>query len=232
MNSYVEIAFIHNLLIHSIALTLANIFSRKVMSMTTFIFIVFTITFLPSFLFLNIDSWIWIHEICIFIFLFKDRTHTYLIFVGNRILFHILYYLLIEGSIQHLQFFPFEYPLLFIFDFILLFLYLSLLVKAKYRLSEKDFLCSFYLNHKKYKGYIDSGNLATYEGLPIIFIQENIYHQIESKPILLDIQTIQDENTIQAKHTFIKINNKTIEVYCAQVKNCTYDAILNMKGIL
>lgn len=232
MNSYVEIAFIHNLLIHSISLTLANIFSRKVMSITTFICIVFTITFLPSFLFLKTDSWIWIHEICVFIFLFKDRTHTYLIFVGNRILFHIFYYLFIQGSIQHLQFFPFEYPLLFVFDFILLFLYLSLLVKAKYILSEKDFICSFYLNHKKYKGYIDSGNLATHKGLPIIFIQENIYHQIKSKPILLDIQTIQDENYIQAKHTFIKINNKKVEVYCAQAKNCTYDAILNMKGIL
>lgn len=232
MNSYVEIAFIHNLLIHSIALTLANIFSRKVMPKQTFIFTVLLTTLLPSFLFLENDSWIWIHEIFIFVFLFKDRTHTYLIFVGNRILFHITYYLLIEGSIQHLQFFPFEYGLLFIFDFILFVFYLSLLVKAKYTLSEKDFMCLFYLNNKKYKGYIDSGNLATYKGLPIIFIQEKIYQQINSRSILLNIQTIQDENYIQAKQTIIKINNKTIKVYCAQVKNCTYDAILNMKGIL
>lgn len=232
MNSYVEIVFIHNLLIHSIALTLANIFSRKVMSKKYFIFTALSITFLPSFLFLENDSWIWIHEIFIFLFLFKNRTHTYLIFVGNRILFHITYYLFFEGTIKHLQFFPFEYVPLFFFDLVLFILYMSLLVKAKYTLSEKDFICSFYLNNKRYQGYIDSGNLATYKGLPIIFMKENIYQQIESIPILMEIQTIQDENHIQAKKTVIKINNKMIEVYCAKVNACPYDAILNMKGIL
>lgn len=232
MNSYVEIVFLHNLLIHSISLTFANIFSRKIMSNLHFLQIIFFVTLLPSILFLENDSWIWIHEIILFLFLFHNREHTYLIFVGNRILFQLFFYLLFEGTIQHNQFFPFEYTRLFICDFILLFLYISLLLKAKYALSEKDFICTFIFNHKKYKGYIDSGNFATHKGLPIIFMKETLYNQISTSPILLEIQTIQNENIIEVKNTIIKINHKSIEVLCASMKDCTYDAILNMKGIL
>ena len=232
MESYIEIVLIHNLLIHSIALTIANIFSRKVMSNVQFVSIVLLITFLPSFLFLENDSWIWINEIFVFLVLFHNRTHTYLIFTGNRILFQLLFYFNFEGTIKHLLFFPFEYKTLFIFDFIILFLYMSLLIKTKYILSEKDFLCTFYLNKKKYKGYIDSGNFATFKGKPIIFIKENIYNQIQSIPIIIDIQTVQQDNQIEAKYTNIQMNHKNIEVYCSKVNNCSYDAILNMKGII
>ena len=232
MESYVEIVFVHNLLIHSIALTLANIFSRKVMSKHSFIIRVLFITFLPSFLFLKQDSWIWIHEIFLFLVLFHNRTHTYILFVGNRLLFHFIYYLFFEGTIQHLQFFPFEYQSLFITDFIVLFLYMSLLIKAKYTLSENDFMCPFYFNHKKYKGYIDSGNFATYHGIPIIFMKEEIYEQIQSEPIIIDIQTIQSDHETEAKQTCIQINHKEIDVFCAKAIECPYDAILNMKGII
>ena len=232
MESYVEIVFIHNLLIHSIALTIANIFSKKGMSSIHFMKIILLITFLPSFLFLENNSWIWINEILVFIFLFNNRTHSYLIFIGTRIIFHFFFYFFFEGTIKHLIFFPFTYSSLFLFDTILLFFYISLLLKAKYILSERDFLCTFHLNHKKYKGYIDSGNFASYKGIPIIFIKEKLYEQIQSSPIIIDVLTVQNENQVQAKKTEIQINNKTIEVYCAEVKDCTYDAILNMKGIL
>lgn len=231
MESYIEVVFIHNCLIHSISLTIANIFSRKVMSNLRFIQIVLCITLLPSILFLENNSWILMNEMICFL-LFHNQIHTYFIFIGNRMLFQLIYFLLFEGTIQHLIFFPFTYSLLFICDFILFILYISLLIKAKYIVSEKDFICNFYILNKKYKGYIDSGNFATYQNIPIIFVKENIYEQIQCNPIFIHIQTIQDENQLEVKKTQIKMNHKTIEVLCGKGNISTYDAILNMKGIL
>ncbi len=233
MESYVEIVFIHNLLIHAVSLTLSNIFSRKTMSKNHFLYILLLSTFLPSFLFLENDSWIWILEIFIFIFCFYNRTHSYLIFVGNRLLFLLIYYFFFEGTIKHHLFFPFSYSALFVFDFIVFFLYISLLMKGKFYLSENDFTCIFYLNNKKYKGFIDSGNFATYQSLPIIFIQDNIFNEIQSKCISVEIETMNHDSEIQAKETMITINKKIIRVLCTPLmRKCNYDAILNMKGIL
>lgn len=233
MESYVEVTFIHNLLIHSFSLTLSNVFSRKVMSKQHFLTILFMTTTLPCFLFVESKTWIWINEIFLFLFLFKNRNHTYLIFVGFRFLFHLFYYFFFEGTIYQLQFFVFNSKQVLFFDSLLLILYISVCCKLKYVFSEKDFVVKFKLKDKKYNGYLDSGNLATYQNIPIIFINEKIYESINDKMIYFNIQTISQCNKIEGKYTQIEMNHKKINVICAPMNHeYQYDAILNMKGIL
>ena len=233
MDSYVELTFIHNLLVHSISLTCACIYSRKIISHYKFICIILLTTLLPSFLFIeNSTTFIWINEILLFLFQFKFLSSTYLCYVGCRFIFHIIFYLLFDGTIYHLQFFIFDEKVL-IFDIFVFIFYLSILLKIKYSMSEKEFIYPFILNHQNYLGYMDSGNFATYEHIPIIFIKEFIYHSLIHPAQEIFIETIQNTSCIEIKKIEIIINHKKQVVYCSPYDNDnTYDALLNMKGIL
>ena len=232
MESYLELTFIHNLFIHSFSLTLSNIYSKKRISKKRFIVIILCTTLLQSFLFIPFSSTIiWINEIVIF-FLFKYLLSTYFYYVGFRLIFVILYYLLFDGTIYHNQYFIFDNSTLY-FDCLLFVLYLSVLYKLKYIILEKEFIYPFVLNHNKYVGFMDSGNQATYNYIPIIFIKENIYNKLNSSIEMIDIETVSGMNTIEVIKSVIEINSNKIEVYCSKLDNdFKYDALLNMKGIL
>ena len=117
MESYVEITFMHNLLISAFSLTSSLVLSRKPMNRSHFWKILLMVTILPSFLFCeNSMTWIWLNEIIMFLFLFKERNHTYLLFVTFRLLFHLIYYMLFEGVIYHLQFFVSDIFMVFLAD--------------------------------------------------------------------------------------------------------------------
>lgn len=233
MESYVEVSFIHNLLIHALSLTLSNVLSRKVMSNQRFIGIVLMVSLLPSFLFIEFELWIWIHEMILFLLFFNKRNHTYFIFIGLRFSIHLFYYFMFEGTIYHLQFFVFEIGPVFLFDLFVLVMYLSILMKAKYHISENDFIYSFTLNDKTYKGYVDTGNLATFNNIPIIFIKQSIYEQLCCEFVFVPIQTIREIDDVEGKITHIIMNHKTIKVIiCPMNVPYPYDALLNMKGIL
>ncbi|MGN1344756.1 MAG: hypothetical protein ACI4U3_09255 [Traorella sp.] len=233
MESYIEITFLHNLLIHALSLTLSIIYSRKCMSKHRFFLIIGLLTSIQSFFFFDKMIYIiWLNEMIIFLFLFNYYISTYLLFIGWRFVFHGFYYLFFSGTIYHHQFFIFDEKVL-LFDLIVLILYISLLLKAKYHLSEYDFIYQFVLNHKKYQGYVDSGNLATYQNIPIIFIKDHIYQDLTNKKETLLIETIQNQNIIECKKAEIKIHHQKKIVYCSPISNdYDYDALLNMKGLL
>ena len=232
MESYLELTFIHNLLIHSFSLTLSNIYSKKRIPKKHFIIILLCTTLLPSFLFIPYSSTIiWINEIILFL-LFKYLISTYFYYIGFRVIFIIFFYLLFNGTVYHNQFFLFDHTVLY-FDCILFILYLSVLCKFKYLILEKEFVYPFVLNNKRYIGFMDSGNQATYHQVPIIFIKENIYNKLNESVENIEIETVNGINTIEVIKQRIDINSNKMNVYCAKLTNdFEYDALLNMKGIL
>lgn len=232
MESYIELTLLHNLFIHCFSLSLSNIYSKKYMSKKLYWIIIISTTLLPSILFIPYSSTIiWVNEILIFV-LFKYRITTYIYYVGFRLLFIIFFYSLFNGTIYHNQFFLFNLNALY-FDFILLIPYISLLTKVKFNIIENDFIYPFKLNNKKYIGYMDSGNQATFDHIPIIFIKENIFNQLNCKKIWIDIETIHGINQIETMKQEIVINSHKITVYCSKISNdFEYDALLNMKGLL
>ena len=234
MESYVEFTLMHNILISAFSLTCALIFSRKPMNKAQFWAILLMVTILPSFLFCeHSTSWIWVNEIVMFLFLFKNRNHTYLLFVAFRFLFHLTYYLFFEGTIFHLQFFVSEEGSIFVADLMIFLIYLIILSKGKYHLSQKDFLYEFEMDHQSYLGYVDSGNLATYESIPIIFVKRSIFESICAPSLSLVIEHISGKEEIQGIKSEMILNHKKIEVICCPLDNdYPYDALLNMKGIL
>ena len=234
MESYVEFTFMHNLLISAFSLTCSLVLSRKPMHRIHFWKIILMVTVLPSFLFCEKSmTWIWLNEILMFLMLFQKRNHTYLLFITFRFLFHFIYYMLFEGVIYHLQFFVSDEPMIFVADIVLLFLYLILLLKGRYILSEKDFLYHFEMNHKRYTGYVDSGNLATYESFPIIFVKRSIYETIQAPSSFIQIEQITGVEKIQGIKGEIIMNHKRIKVVCCPLEeDYPYDALLNLKGIL
>ncbi|WP_294562791.1 hypothetical protein [uncultured Traorella sp.] len=234
MESYVEITFMHNLLISAFSLTSSLVLSRKPMNRSHFWKILLMVTILPSFLFCeNSMTWIWLNEIIMFLFLFKERNHTYLLFVTFRLLFHLIYYMLFEGVIYHLQFFVSDIFMVFLADMVVGFFYLILLSKGRYHLSERDFLYCFEMNHKKYRGYVDSGNLATYRSLPIIFVKRSIYETIKAPATLILIEQVVGIEEVEGIKSEIIMNRKKIQVICCPLEgDYPYDALLNMKGIL
>lgn len=234
VNSYVELTFIHNYLINCISLTCSCILSKRNYSISKFHQIIFILTFFASFIFTsNSEILCWILEIICLIIYFKDKTHTYLLFVGFRFLFILYYMTLFFGSVAHHQFFIFDEKNVLISDLILLFFYLILLCKAKYTLQEKDFIFPFILQHKKYIGYMDSGNLAYYHQFPIIFVTEKIFNQLNGEKILIEIQHVNNSEFVEGYYEEIIIDSKKSKVICCLIhQEFKYDALLNMKGIL
>ena len=232
MESYIELTFLHNIFIHSFSLSLSNIYSKRYMSKKLFVLIILVTTLLPSILYIPYSSTIiWINEILIFL-LFKNRISTYIYYVGFRLLFIILFYFIFNGTIYHNQYFLFDISALY-FDLILLILYISILCKIKYKIIENDFIYPFKLNNKKYIGYMDTGNQATYEHIPVIFLKESIFNQLDNNKILIDIETINGTNKVETIKQDITINSHKITVYCSKISNdFEYDALLNLKGLL
>lgn len=234
MESYVEVSFMHNSLICACSLTCAIMLSKKPMSRQHFLKIILMTTLLPSFLFIEgSDMWIGVNEIMMFMLFFQHRSHTYLLFASFRFFFHLIYYLLFQGTICHLQFFIFDEYGVLCADLIVLIGYLALLLKGRYEWSQKDFLYPFELDHHQYLGYLDSGNLATYDSLPIIFVKESIYTALPNKPLYFWIEHVNGQEEVCGVRSEVILNHKKIKVICCPLSNdYPYDALLNMKGIL
>ena len=61
------------------------------------------------------------------------------------------------------------------------------LPKRKYVFNQLCYPVSFYYQQKHYQlsGYLDTGNLAHYKGIPIIFIKENILDLKETEQVMI-----------------------------------------------
>lgn len=234
MESYVELTFMHNYLILCISLTLSCICTKRRFKTITFLQIPLLLTFFASFIFFEYSEYLMIAiEIFCFIQYFKYKIHTYVLFISFRLIFHFLYIILFFGSIKHHQFFIFDEISVMLSDLFLLFMYGVLLCKAKYKIQENDFVIPFILNQKKYIGYIDSGNLATYHQIPIIFVKDKIYQLLHGENILIEIENVNQSKWINGKQENIMIDHKSSRVICCLLENdFKYDALLNMKGIL
>lgn len=233
MESYVEITFLHNILVLAVCLTLASLMTYQGMNKKRFFKILLMLTFFQSFVFLPVQSWVWINEIIVFLFFFKYRTHQYLLFIGFRFLFHLLYILCFDGTIYHCQFFVFDVQGVMSADLILAGFYFIVLFRGKTILAEKQFIREFEINHKKYRGYLDSGNLVTYETRPVIFLKREIYEQLNGNKVILPICHVSGESRVEGKKENMKIENKAVAVICCQIEDeYPYDALLNMKGMV
>lgn len=234
MESYVEITLLHNLLILAFSLKLALIMTHKCFSNRKTVLICLSISTLSSFLFIEHSSWvIWVMEFLIFILAFYYYLSTYLVFIASRFLFHVLYMNLFFGTIYNHQYFVFEIKSVFLADMILLLIYKMMTHKAKYALCEHDFVVFFRLFHHTYKGYLDSGNLACYQTIPIIFVKDNLYEKFKTEPIYLDIDSVAQCEMLKGFPGEIIINRKKIKVICCRLSaQFPYDALLNMKGLL
>ena len=80
---------------------------------------------------------------------------------------------------------------------------------------------------------MDTGNQATYKQIPIIFIKENIFKQLNNPIEFVEIETVNGINIIETIKQEIIINSQKKSVYCAKISNeYEFDALLNLKGLL
>lgn len=234
MESFVEVVFLHNYLFHALALSLSCIFSKRAFSRQQFHLVVFILTSFATFLFIDFsEQMMWFVEMMLFVLFFKNKRSTYCLFMSFRFLLNLICFLLLQGSILNHQFFSFEIFPLFLMDVVVLFFYFVLYKKWKYVYQEKDFVREFILEKKKYVGYLDSGNLASIDAIPLIFIREEIYENLSGKKRNIEIVTIHEESWIEGIEKEIKLDGKKCFVLCCPMHHeYPYDALLNMKGIL
>lgn len=234
MESYVELSFMHNYLINCFALTLSLILSKRRMSWKRKHGVLLILTASASFLFVEHSLfYVTLIELCIAFIYFSHRMKTYLLYISVRLLFHGAYLFFFFGTFCHYQFFIFDELPVIISDCFLLIIYFSIILKYKITLSQDDFIIDFILENKHYKGYLDSGNLCTYYLLPVIFIKEDIYEQLDGERVTLFIQQVASVCEVGGIEKMITIDSKTSKVICCPLQHdYPYDALLNMKGLL
>ncbi len=243
MESYIEVSFVNQVLLMVLSILIAGYITCKPVCIVENLIYSVSITLFCS-LFWGSHSWILYMCLELFFFLlyFRYRLKTYLVYGSLRLLLSFTCYALWKGS-YHLgmYYIPLhQSPLLFwSVEIVIL---VSLLRKWKYFLGKLNYIyeCKIQSNYKKLllRAYLDSGNLLTLQGVPVIFLDSKYVKYFQDQRMkLVTIQTVQGEQEIGCYEAIIEIKGYTpskVYVHCKQ--NMTLplrcEVLLNMKLLM
>jgi hypothetical protein len=93
---------------------------------------------------------------------------------------------------------------------------------------KKEYIYKVKINNKIYKGYMDTGNISTYNNFPIIYINSiyktNSYKKIDTISITT-ISSINEIDIYEGEKLIYK--KKEYKVYYSFTENLTFDILLN-----
>lgn len=235
MPSYIEITILLNFSIHYLSINLGCAFTSVILSRKTKLFYALMTSFFGSVLFFEGSlSVILFLEILFYLKYFYHHYEMYLAYLGIRLL-HILSLMkILQGSVHNLLFFPNIHQkigwILFIHSLILVCL------SKKWRLlfSMRHYIYEVEINGLLLKGYLDSGNCAMHEGLPIVVVRQEVYDQLEEEESLdIKVHTITNKGIFKGKKVmfcFKSCPSRPIFVIASEHLLLNVDCLLNMKG--
>lgn len=211
MDSYIEISFLHNLLLIYVSCMVGKYVSVQPIS-TKKIWI-YTVSMAGSGCFLWFpNAWILICflEATFFFFYFRYIYRAYLVGLCFRFLCSFTCFVIYQGGFHNLLWFvpvdAFIYPTWMFY----ILLYSLLANKWKDILSRRSYIYKVYLHVEGHcfsvLGYLDSGNLLTYQGIPVIFMDKKFQAYFKNQRIELVVRnTISGTDVIRCYECEISI---------------------------
>ena len=195
MEVYIEVILLQQWMIHGLSFLSALIFINRALNKQKGIVYLLLISFISFNIYLNFpNTYLYIYLFLIHLLLFKGES--LLFYFSYLLIYHVYLFVLLRLQVYS----TYQYGLLIIYRwtnlfptlFFLLVIVLSYelhayFLKRKYVFNQLCYPVSFYYQQKHYQlsGYLDTGNLAHYKGIPIIFIKENILDLKETEQVMI-----------------------------------------------
>ena len=237
MDSYVEAAFILNGMINYAAVQIGCALTSVILSKKEKLCYVLIITSCGSFMFMQGSLMImFLLETAFFLKLFYKTSQMYLVSIGFRFLMILSLIKWMDGSVHNLLFFPAVHVnLLPVFLLYGLFL-LALSRKWQVYFSMHHYMHEVYLDDMKVMGYLDSGNSAMAQGLPIIVASKDVYEMLkEEESSCVEVHTLTNKGSFAGKKAMLRYKSgKSIQVIVIMSEEKLLlgaDCLLNMNGV-
>lgn len=193
MESYVEIAFIHNFLTNVISVWMALYLIQKPLRGRRVIAYAFLSSFWSSFVFHD-AGWIvlFMIEAVSFTFVFYRQKALYLAALMFRWLWHATCFVLWEGSFHLGAFFPWVHTPIYFCWFLYAALFLYLYTHASTLMKQRFIYgCTIYADEPVHlRGYMDSGNFVSWNHLPVVFVCAEQRDRFKGKSCEIRVQSI------------------------------------------
>ena len=221
METYIEISFMHQFLTIAMSLHLARLcvfsfFSSKIIFLYSLLISLFS-----HLLWFPYSGWfILLLETFCFITFFQADKKLYVFAYAIRFLCMLSSFVLYQGSFYNLTYMPpttaFIYPLWLFFGLIIMLCYS---VCANHYIEENCiYPVTLILNHQilHLKGYLDSGNFASYQGKCIIFLDAKYVPYVTGSVIeKIVVHTMNQESIIDCVEAQLQFVSKKENVYVA-----------------
>lgn len=215
MESYIEISWLHNILFLVLSQMMAGYLSLRPLSLKKQWGYALLITSYGT-LFWTSNAWIGcllLELICILLW-YRHTLKTYFFMLSFRMLWNISAMLWVKGTMAHGLFFPaIETSLLKLW---ILGIFLLLLLQKKWHtyVMQTNFVYSCKLIKKdrvwKGRGYMDSGNMLMYDGMPVVFMDWKYQSYFSRENIqYIEMQTMNETGEMEGIEVELLLENQT-----------------------
>lgn len=204
MEVYIESVLLQQILLHGICFLSALIFVNKLLIKKEIIIYLILISLISFNLYIKLPS-LFIYVILFFIHLLFYKKESILFYGSYMLSYHFFIFILLKIN----KYSTFQYGLFMIYHFnhvwinmlcvsliVLSYFIHAFFLKRNLALKQLNYPVKFTYRGQSYqlKGYLDTGNKATYQGIPIIFMKTGIIQEVVCNTI--QIQTVSGENQL------------------------------------
>ncbi|MFQ6861980.1 MAG: sigma-E processing peptidase SpoIIGA [Beduini sp.] len=205
MEVYIESIILQQILLHGICFLSALIFVNKLLIKKEIIVYLILISLISFNLYIKLPS-LMMYFIIFLIHLLFYKKESFLFYCSYMISYHFFVFVLLKintySTFQHGIFIIYRFEnllinIVFLFIIIVCYLAHAFFLKRNLALKQLYYPVQFTYRGKDYqlKGYLDTGNKATYQGIPIIFIKEGLLKEDSYETI--EIQTVNGYSDIK-----------------------------------
>ncbi len=212
MESYVEVSWLNGVLLLYLSALFASYAMFQPLKDLHLLFYAAIISMLSVSLWQDGSLFIVILvELLFFLTLFRYARKTYIVAFCFRVLCMLTSYVIYQGSFHNgFWFVPIQASIIPCWLLYLLFLFFC---KSRWRIrfSEKNCLypLTLYVGNKHFKviGYLDSGNLLSHEGIPVVFLQRRyLSYFVDERIQLVVMKTVQEESSLPCYTCELKLH--------------------------
>lgn len=246
MEVYIESILLLQLLVHGLCFLVALIFSNKLVDKKGILLYLILISFISLNVLFKLPSTL-VYGYLFMIHLFYFKKDGFIFYLSYMLFYQFFIFILLQINPYSIYqdsliiIYKWQHILLNTLLFSTLFIaYLihAFVLKKQLVMTQLVYPVQFVYRGKAYnlKGYLDTGNKATYKGIPIIFIKEGIIDQQEDE--IIEVNTLNDVTQVAVFYMRnIEIGNERInEVYFGSAKEllieeeCLLNVALLYKG--
>lgn len=206
MDSYVEVSFLHTMLLILLSVWIAQYISLKPISDLRLLAYAFLQSLCLCFMWFSY-SWLLcvIIEALFFLIIFHYAKKTYLVALCIRALSMATCFVVYQGGFHNVTWFVPIQARIWPVWVTLIIVAIALRMKWKYYLAKTSCVydTKIYTKHEtlRIKGYLDSGNLLTWQGVPVIFLSPNYHAYFKDESIELIVMNSVSDTAILRCYT-------------------------------